>query len=399
MTTALGGTVIVDATTSFWASLGVALLADFGARTVRLELLPESRERRLPTAGGDAPWDYEFALANRNKQSLALDTAKPEGRRVFEDLIRHADVFVTDRPRGELAERGWGYDTLSALKPDIIYTRASGCGPQGPDADAPALDELAAARTGMMPILPQPGQPPIYTGGGQMYTAAMLALGTALALRHRKRTGEGQEVDVSLFAGNMYGGSLDIQAYLAILGERFLQPISRLDAGNPMSGPMYPTSDGRWVTLTMPDTDRYWPVFAEVVGIDAADSRFDSHEKRCEANRLELMQLLEKAFAREPAAHWKRAIVERGLNGDVIEDYSYPANDPQAALNSYVIEVDQAGVGAVKMLGFPLFMSETPAEMRSPAPTLGEHSIEVLREVLSYGDERTEALQREGVLG
>ena len=132
---------------------------------------------------------------------------------------------------------GLDYASVAKLRGDIVYGRLSGFGPVGPDAELPAIDELAAARTGMMPILPQPGQPPVYTGSGAMHAAVMLAFGVVTALVHRVDSNEGQEVDVSLFGANMYGAALDIQAFLAIgKGDRLLNPISRLDVSNPMSG-------------------------------------------------------------------------------------------------------------------------------------------------------------------
>ena len=395
MSRALADVVVVDMTTAFWASLGVALLGDFGAEVIKVEKLSDTRER--PLDGRDQPpgpsWNYDFELASRNKLSLAVNLDAAQGRQILERLVRQADVFITDAPFGLLHEQGLDYERLAGLKPDIIYARASGFGPKGPDRDLPALDELAAARTGMMPILPQPGQPPVYTGAGQMYTTVMLAFGVMAALCHREQTGEGQEVDVSLFAGNMYGASLDIQAYLAILGERFLHPVSRLDAGNPMSGTLYPTEDGRWVTLTMPDTDRWWPALAEVVGLDPADPRFDSHEKRCEVNRIELIQLFEEAFQRRAAAHWRAVFNERQMSADVIEDYAYPANDAQAMRNEFIIEMS-----GKKSLGFPLFMSESPARLHRTAPWLGQHSAEVLGGRLGYSEDEVVQLQAAGVV-
>jgi crotonobetainyl-CoA:carnitine CoA-transferase CaiB-like acyl-CoA transferase len=338
---ALEGITVVDLTTSFWASTGTGLLADFGANVIRIH------KNDLK--------EHEKLLSHRNKRQNSVN-----GDSELHDLIEKADVFATDLPFAQLQERGFGYESLSARHPRLIYACASGYGPEGPDRDLPALDELAAARTGMMPILPQPGEPPVYTGSGQMYSSVMLALGVMLALHHREETGAGQRVDVSLFAGNMYGASLDIQAYLAIGGERFLHPLSRLDAGNPMSGPSYPASDGRWVTLTMPDTDRYWPRFAPIIGLDPADPRFDSHEKRCEASRLELIGHLDATFRHQPSAHWKAQILELGLSADVIEEYDYPANDPEARANRYVIDVN-----GTDSIGFPIHMSETPAELRA----------------------------------
>lgn len=296
MSRALDDVVVLDLTRQFCASLSAAFLADFGARVIRLDLPPQ----RAPT---DGRWNHEADLIHRNKESVALDPATKRGAALLHQLVAKADVIVTDWQRDELAALGIDYAGGSALRPDIVFGRISGFGPQGPDADLPPIDELAAARTGMMPILPQPGQPPIHTGAGAMHATVMLAFGVVTALIHRQASGEGQEVDVSLFGANMYGGALDIQAFLAIgEGERFLNPISRMDVSNPMSGSLYPGADGRWVTLTMPDTDRWWPVFSAAVGIAADDPRFDTHDKRTETNRLELIRELEAAFGKSPAA-------------------------------------------------------------------------------------------------
>ncbi|MDP3768550.1 MAG: CoA transferase, partial [Dehalococcoidia bacterium] len=199
--------------------------------------------------------------------------------------------------------------------------------------------------------------------------------------------------------GNMYGASLDVQAYLAMDGERFLHPVARMDAGNPMSGTLYPTQDGRWVTLTMPDTDRWWPSFAETVDLDPHDPRFDSHEKRCEANRLELLQVLDEAFRRRPADHWRRAFAERQLSADVIEDYSFPAGDGSARRNRYVLDLHHPTFGPVQMLGFPIFMSDSPPRLDRAAPWRGQHSAQVLGALLGYAEDEIAGLEAAGVVG
>ena len=397
MSKALEDVVVLDLTTQYWASVGAALLADFGARVIKVENLADREPGNLlhdPSVG----WDYQAELAQRNKLSVALNLEENAGRTILRELVGKTDVFVTDWPRSRVEQHALDYASITALKPDAICAYGSGFGPKGPDRDLPALDELAAARTGMMPILPQPGQPPVYAGVGQMYTSVMLALGICLALHHRQATGEGQEVDVSLFAGNMYGASLDVQAFLAMGGERFLHPVSRLDAGNPMSGVLYPSQDGRWVCLTMPDTDRWWPGFAPMVGLDPDDPRFNGHEKRCGESRLELIRILEETFRQQPAEHWKREITERQLSADVIEEFDYPANDPQALRNRYIMELDRPGVGPIKTLGFPIFMSETPGRLDRTAPCLGQHTAEILHDLLGYSEERIGELQVGGVI-
>jgi formyl-CoA transferase len=395
MSRALNDVLVLDASASFWASMGTGLLADFGADVIRLEGLGG-----LPAEAASAVEAVALhELANRNKRSLSLDVSASQGREVFEQLVTKADVFVTDAPTADLDSRKLDYRTLASLRDDLIYGRGSGFGPAGADRALPALDELAAARSGMMPILPQPGQPPVYTGAGQMYASVMLAFGVMLALWHRAETGEGQEVDASLFAGNLYGASLDLQAFLAMGGDRFLRPVSRLDAGNPMSGTLYPTSDGRWVTLTMPDTDRWWPALAEITGLDPKDERFDSHERRCEENRLLLIELLEQAFQQQPAAHWRSVIDERNLSADVIEEYSYPAHDPQALRNRFVVELRDGAGSLSKALGFPLFMSDSPARLARRAPFAGQHTAEVLSEALALSEDEIAQLQEGGVVG
>jgi formyl-CoA transferase len=346
-----------------------------------------------------AAWNFRGELVHRNKRSVALALDRPDGAALAHALVAQTDVFLTDQSVEALRASALDYATLAAVKPDLIYARGSGFGPTGPDCDLPAVDELAAARTGMMPILPQPGQPPVYPGHGQMYTTLLLAFGIATALHHRAETGEGQQVDSSLLAGNMYGASLDLQAFLAIGGERFLHPVSRLDAGNPMSGTMYRAADGPWVTLTMPDTDRWWPGFAPLVGIDPKDPRFDSHEKRCEQNRHELMAALEDAFRGKPAAEWRRGFAEAQLSADVIEDYAYPAADPEAYRNRYLLALDDPSFGPVTMLGFPIFMSESPARLARTAPCAGQHTAEVLRDVLGRSEDDIIALAAAGTIG
>ena len=401
MSKALEDVIVLDLTSEFFASLTGALLGDFGATVIRVEDLADPRKVDHNRDGMHPPerWNSLDELAHRNKQSLAVDLARPEGREIFAKLVEGADVLLTDLPFRALDEKGWDYQSLCKLKADIVVARGSGFGPRGPDRDLPAYDELAAARTGVMPTLVQPGQPPVYTGVGQMQTAVMLAFGIVMALYHRDQSGEGQVVDASLLGGNMYSQSLDMQAYLAMREDRFLEPISRLDSSNPMSGPMYPSADGRWVTLAMPDTDKYWPAFAGIVGLDVDDPRFDTHEKRCGEHRLEMMQVLEERFTQQPSSHWKKELDEKQLPADVIEKYDYPATDHIAAVNRYILNLDHPSHGAIQSLGFPIYMSESPARLRSMAPCAGQHTAEILQERLGYTDAEIEALAASGAIG
>lgn len=404
MSAALDDVVVLDLTDSYFAALSAAFLADFGAKVIRVESLPDNEANDYPDDNADeGAWNYEADLIHRNKQSIALDCSTERGRELLLELAAKVDVLVTDWQIDELARLELDYQAVAKDNPGIIFARISGFGPQGPDRDLPAIDELAAARTGMMPIVPQPGQPPVYTGAGKMHAAVMLGFGVVTALIHRQATGEGQEVDTSLFAANMYGASLDVQAFLAIneddpQRDRLLNPISRLDVSNPISGSLYPSADGRWVTLTMPDTDRWWPLLAPAVGIDVNDERFDSHEKRCVTNRLALIGELEAGFQKHPGSHWRELFSEQHMSADVIEQFDFPADDPQVKVNRYIMELDHPSHGKIKTLGFPIYMSESPARLESLAPCAGQHTEKVLHELLGYPEDAIYQLTADGVI-
>ena len=384
---------VLDLTRQFCAALSAAFLGDFGARVIRVDFLPSR-----PVAGAPR-WNHEADLIHRNKRSIAINPSMPRGREVLAALAAKADVIVTDWTLDELAAIGLDRAAVSALRPDIVFARLSGFGPVGPDRELPAIDELAAARAGAMPILPQPGQPPVYTGAGAMHATGQLAFGIVTALLHRLRTGEGQQVDVSLFGANMYGSALDIQAFLAIgHGDRLLNPISRLDVSNPMSGSVYMSADGRWVTLTMPDMDRWWPAFSGIVGIAQDDPRFDTHDKRTSINRRDLIHELEDRFRRQPADHWRKMFLEKQLSADIIEQFDFPANDPGVYANRYIIELEHPSFGKVRTLGFPIWLSDSPARLERLAPCVGQHTDQVLHEVLGYTRELIHELADAGVL-
>ncbi|MFN8036462.1 MAG: CoA transferase [Acidimicrobiia bacterium] len=402
MSRALDDVSVIDLTTQAWGSLAGALLGDFGADVIRIEDL--SRPARDENRDGLNPpeaFDAEAELIQRNKRSVGLDLSSEAGGALFLRLVAGADVFLTDRAAAELDAAGWDYEALAAGHPGLVYVRGSGFGPFGPDRGRPALDELAAARTGVMPTLPQPGEPPVYAGVGPMYTAVMLALGAVTALHDRATSGEGQLVDASLYGGNLYAATLSVDAYLAMRDDRLCEPVSRLESANPMSGASlsYPTSDGRWITLTMPDSDRWWPAFSEVMGLDVDDPRFDTHDKRCGESRKEMIDLLEHLFAQQPAAHWRRRFDEKRLSADIIERYDYAAGLDQAYLNRYLLNLEHPSYGRYRSVGFPVHLGETPARLHRMAPGIGQHSAEIVAERLGLSDDEIAGLESTGAIG
>ena len=400
MSGVLEGILVVDLSREFWASLAAALLGDFGARVIRVEDL--SLPARDPARDGLYPpedFDSEAQLIHRNKESVALFLADPAARKLLGELVACADVLITDASAENLGEWGLAEEGLLSSRPDLIYAVGSLAGPLGAASVSPPLDELAAARSGVMHSLPEPGQPPVNAGAGQMYTSVMLALGVVTALHHRHSTGEGQRVDASLLGGHMYASTLTLDAYMAMREDRLGEPRARFDAANPMSGISYPSQDGRWVTLTMPDTDRWWPAFSKIVGLAEDDERFDTHDKRCGESRLAMMHVLEEIFATRPAAEWRANFDEQNLSADIIERYDYPANDANARDNRYVIELDHPQFGKFKSLGFPIHMSETPAQLHRPAPEVGGDTEAVLQSLLGLTAEEVGELVGRSAVG
>jgi crotonobetainyl-CoA:carnitine CoA-transferase CaiB-like acyl-CoA transferase len=152
------------------------------------------------------------------------------------------------------------------------------------------------------------------------------------------------------------------------------------------------------VTLAMPDTDKYWPAFSEIMDLDVADPRFDSHEKRCGENRLAMMQVLEERFSAKPGSHWKHELDARKLPADVIETYDHPAEDPIAAANRYVLDLHHPSLGPIQSLGFPLHLAGSPARLRRMAPCVGQHSAEILAEQLGYSEAEIADLAAAGAI-
>jgi crotonobetainyl-CoA:carnitine CoA-transferase CaiB-like acyl-CoA transferase len=400
---ALENVTVVELTTETFSATTAAMLGDFGANVIRIDQATRGEESTCDPhdrgQDGDLAWDGPGAVAHRNKRSVTVDLDSPGGMSLLEQMVAQADVLITDWPIETLRSHRLDPDHLTAQLPRLVYAIGSGFGMKGPDAQLPAIDELAAARTGMMPILGQPDQPPIYPDLGGMYTAGLLAFGVMLALHERRHNDLGQIVDTSLLAGNMFAASLDVQAYLTMRSDRFLHPTDKLDSSNPMSGLLYRTGDDRWVGLSMPDTDRYWPDFAELTGLDPTDERFDSHDKRCGSGRIDLIRLLTGAFAEQPAEHWYRVFEERQLAAEVIEDFRYPLHDREARINGYIIDLDDPNFGSVATLGFPVHLSETPPALDRLAPGRGQHTRQVLREMLGLTSDQLHLLADAGIIG
>ena len=395
---ALEGIRVLDMTIWQQGTAASAMLADLGADVVKVE---------EPISGdpGRALWRIEkvgglsgyFEALNRGKRSIAIDLKHPKGREVFLRLARDADVFLTNFRPGVAERLGIGYAEVSQVNPRIIYARASGYGPQGPEAESGSFDILGQARGGLMAVTGEPDGVPKNVGApiADQAGGMMAAFGILAALLHREKSGEGQEVDVSLLGSVMALQSFNITTHL-FSGEL---PRRYPRAGFTPFWNVYAGSDGKHFALGML-MNRGWSEICEAIGrpelVD--DDRFASYRGRVRDNAGELIDILDEAFAQRPAEEWVRILNERGIFSTRVQDYEELSRDPQALANGYIVEVERPDGPPLRMVATPVQLSKTPARIRCMAPQLGQHTEEVLIES-GYTWDEVDTLRSEGAIG
>jgi crotonobetainyl-CoA:carnitine CoA-transferase CaiB-like acyl-CoA transferase len=389
MQMALEGIRILDMTMGQQGPVATQMLADMGAEVIKIEerVTGDVGRRLYAIMGQKRPLDSYFENNNRNKKGIALDLKKEKGREIFFKLVEKSDVFVTNFRATAIKRLGLDYQTLSKINPKLIYAVGSGYGREGPDADKPSFDTAALARGGLLSNVGQPGDPPSPMGFGlaDQIGGGILAFGIAVALIARERTGLGQEVNTSLLGSQVWLGSLALAHYL-FNGEFREREVDRKKVSNPLWN-FYRCQDGKWLQLAMLPSEPYWPNFCEVMGLKHMEKnpRFESHQRRAENSR-ELIAMVDEIFANKPRKEWKKLLDERDLVWAPVNDYADVAADPQVIANQYIVHFDHPVGKRVKMVGFPVKLSRTPAEIRMPAPKLGQHTDEILFE-LGYSRE------------
>jgi len=395
MTSALDGIRVLDLTLWQQGSYASAMLADLGADVIKIEApgSPDPGRRFLfrPELG----LSVYFEAHNRGKRSLALDLKKPQGKTVFFRLVERADVFLNNLRLGALKRLGLSYEALRAVNPRIVYAHASAWGSQGPDADLGSFDMLAQARGGIMSINGEPDDPPLPVPVpiADQVGAIVAAYGIMAALFYRKRSGEGQELEVSLLGSQLALQYFNVTSYLLT---------GRLPARRPRGGftplwTIYRGGDGKYVALAMLE-ERWWPGTCRALGQPELehDPRFDTAAKRTQ-NASQLVEHLDGIFAQRPAREWVQRFQAEGLMAGPVQDYEDLARDPQVAANAYVEEVDWPGHQPIRMPGSWVRLSRTPGRIRSMAPELGAHTRQVLLEN-GFSPEEIDRLEAEGVV-
>ena len=371
------------------------LLADMGADVIKVEKLPggdDTRSYSEPQVKGESA---AFMILNRNKRGIAVNLKTPGGLEVVKRLLADADVVTENYRKGTLEKLGLGYDVLKELNPRLVYGAISGYGRTGPYADKGGFDLIAQGFAGLMSVTGEPGGPPVKSGTpvADINAGIFAALGIVSALLARARTGRGQMVETSL----MEAGIQQTYWQAAIYFATGVNP-GPSGSAHILTAPYqaFPTADG-WINLGGANQSN-WERIVKAIGMPelAADARFRTNTDRMR-NLAALTPLLGDALRKKPSAHWIAEFEAAGVPVGPVNRIGDMLADPQVKARDMVVETEHPKAGRVKGIGHPVKFTDTPGEMKRPAPLLGEHTREVLGD-LGYSAAEIDALARDGAV-
>jgi crotonobetainyl-CoA:carnitine CoA-transferase CaiB-like acyl-CoA transferase len=378
-------------------------LADLGAEVIKIErpgVGDDSRAFGPPwvkdRAGRDTSDSAYFTSANRGKKSVTVNIAAAEGQGLVRELARKSDVLIENYKYGDLARYGLGYEQLRELNPRLVYCSVTGFGQTGPYRERPGYDFMIQGMGGMMSVTGEPNGEPQRAGVpiADIITGMYASIAICAALAHRERSGSGQHVDLAL---------LDSQiALLAYQNTNYFAtgvPPRRIGNLHPNIVPYQPfrASDGELILAC--GNDNLYRRFCDAAGCPelATDPRFATNGKRVE-NRAELTRLLGEVFAKRSKREWLELLEAAGVPNGPINDVAQVFDEPQVKARGVRIELEHPAAGHLPMVASPMRFSATPADYRRAPPLLGEHTAQVLHELLGKSDSEIEALRAARVI-
>ncbi len=371
---------VVDLTRVLAGPFCGMLLGDMGADVIKVEEPNEGDDARMwaPFIGD---WSAYFLGVNRSKRSLALDLKTAEGAAVLNTLLAQADVFIENFKPGSLDKLGFGVETVRALNPRLVYCSISGYGRTGPRRHLTGYDPIIQAEAGFMMINGTPDGPPVRTGIATTdYLAGLYAFsGILLALRERDRSGRGQHVDIALFDAMLSTLSMPV----GILQATGREP-HRLGNDHSSIAP-YETLRARdGLLMVAAANGRLWKQLCEAVGVPhlVDDPRFKTNTARV-ANRPELKQEIEAAFSAYSVDEVIDKLGRHGVPAGRVRTISEALRDPQIEPRQMMIPFADPALAGFRVLGNPIKLSDTPADLSRRPPKLGEHTAQILEELKS----------------
>lgn len=395
MAKALEGIKVLDLSRALAGPYCTMMLADMGAEVIKLEMPgrgDDSRSWGPPFVEGESAY---FMSINRNKKSITLNMKSDKSTEIIHKLIKQSDVLVENFRPGAMERLGLGYERVKEMNPRIIYCSISGFGQDGPYRMLPGFDQVLQGMGGLMSITGELGGPPIKVGvaiadiSGGMFASN----GILVALYNREKTGKGQMVDVSLLDSQVAWLTYRAGAYFAS-GE-VPQPMG---SGHPVIVP-YQAFKAKDVFINIAvGNDQLWERFCKAVGLENVmnDQKFATNAKRVE-NREEIVKIISDLIVTKDGEEWLKIITDAGVPCGPIYTVDKVFADPQVLHREMVKELDHPKAGKVKVTGIPIKLSDTPGEVETAPPVLGQHTQEILTE-LGYSDKDLEKLKQEKVI-
>lgn len=371
------------------------MLADMGADVIKVEKIDGGDDCRRFAPILPHGESASFMILNRNKRDIALNLKTAGGKEVLRRLLADADVVTENYRKGTMEKLGLGYEVLKTLNPGLIYCSVSGYGRTGPDADKGGFDLIAQGLSGLMSATGEPGQAPIKAGSpiADINAGILAALGIAAAYAHKLQTGLGQVVDTSLLEAGFQQMYWPAANYFA---EGVILP--KMGSANSTSTPYqaFRTQDG-WINIGAANQGNYERLLQVLDAPHISDDpRFASNVQRMQ-HREELVGLITECLVQDSTDNWVRRLDAAGLPVGAVLDISQAVQHEQILARDMIVETHHPVTGSARSIALPIRFSETPKAVTRPAPLLGEHTWEVLREY-GFDDQRISQLQLEGAI-
>jgi CoA:oxalate CoA-transferase len=398
MSKPLAGTRILDLTHMLSGPYGSMILADLGAETIKIEpLLGEGTRKLLATDLNNSlnGMGAYFITLNRNKKSVSIDLKAEQGLEVFKALVAETDIVLSNFGAGVPERLGIDYDSLAKVNPRIITCTVSGFGSDGPGSKRPAFDQVTQAMGGGMSITGSDAANPVRAGipigdlGGGMFGV----MGILAALYERERSGVGQHVDISMLDCQV--SMLNYMVTMHFLSGEDPHPIGNSHFVH-VPYNTFSCSDGNIVIAVI--TDNFWQYLKELVGCPEFDSsKYDTQPGRWE-DRDMINNTLNKILSSNTCQYWLARLESKRIPCAPVNSLSQALSDEQVLHRNMVVDLEHPDGSKTKGPGNPIKLSRTNDEMFTPAPMLGQHTEEVLKELLGYSSETIAQLKEQGYI-